>query len=161
MEEDEGLVQSGGGPHPTTRTSHNQAAHRAYPGVAAVTLGRNGGKGVRDYDIRPIGLGDKGRQRSRGWGGRAGENHVGVDGGVDTDGFSGRRHSRRCDLAGGSPNTERGQGLPYNRSRGGGVEGSGGDTQLLLHRLHHLPRLPPWVLGGMQYGDRNPQGQTD
>ena len=40
------------------------------------------------------------------------------------------------------------------------MEGSVSDLQLLIHRLHHLPRLPPWFLGGTRYGDRNPQVKT-
>ena len=40
------------------------------------------------------------------------------------------------------------------------MEGGGGDLQSLIHHLHHLPRLPPWVTGGTRYGYRNPRGQT-
>ena len=41
------------------------------------------------------------------------------------------------------------------------MEGGGSDYKLSLHRLHHLPRLPPWFLGKSWYGDRQTQGQTD
>ena len=81
-------------------------------------------------------------------------------GGAGPEGLLGRRFIRRGDLAGSSTNPERGRGLPRNRSRGGGLEGGGDDTQSPLHRLHHLPRLPPWVPGGTRYRDRNPQYQT-
>ena len=48
--------------------------------------------------------------------------------------------------------------LPRHRSCGGGMEGGGGDSKLLLHRLHHLTQLPPCVLGGARYGERHPRG---
>ena len=41
------------------------------------------------------------------------------------------------------------------------MEGGCSDTKFPLHRLHHLPQLPPWVSGRTRYRDRNPQGQTD
>ena len=40
------------------------------------------------------------------------------------------------------------------------MEGVGFDSQSPLHRLHHLPRLPPWILGGSRYGDHHSRGQT-
>ena len=64
-------------------------------------------------------------------------------------------------MVGGVTNPERGRSLLRNRSRGGGVEGGGGDSQLMLHRLHNLPRLPLWVPGGLRYGDHHPQGKSD
>ena len=67
-------------------------------------------------------------------------------GGAGPEGLLGRRFIRRGDLAGSSTNPERGRGLPQNRSRGGVMEGGGGDSQLPLHRLHHLPQLPSGVL---------------
>ena len=52
------------------------------------------------------------------------------------------------DLAGGGPATEMGRRLPWHRSCGGGVEGGNGCFKLTLQRLHKLPRLPSWFLGG-------------
>ena len=60
------------------------------------------------------------------------------------------------DLTGGGPNPKRGRRLTRHRYRGGGVEGGGGDYQSPLHRLHHLPQLPPWIPVGSKYGDRHP-----
>ena len=133
---------------------------RASPGVAVGTLVRRGGKGGRNYNIRPRGVGDKGKRRRGGRGGRAGEIHVGAGDGVDIDGLLGQYHSGGGNLAGGSSNPKREKGIPRNRSRGGGVEGGGGDTQSLLHHLHHLPRLPPWVPGKTRYRELNPLGKT-
>ena len=64
-------------------------------------------------------------------------------------------------LAGGGTNPKRGRRIPRYRYRGCGLEGGGGDSKLPLHRLHHLPGLPPWVPGGLRYGDRQTRGQTD
>ena len=64
------------------------------------------------------------------------------------------------DLSGGGPNPIRGQILPQKRSRGGGVECGGGDSQLPLHRIHHLPQLPTWIPVGSRHGDRHPRGQS-
>ena len=50
--------------------------------------------------------------------------------------------------------------LPQHRSCVSGVEYVVSDSQSPLHRLHQLPRLPPWVMGGSQYRDRHPQGQN-
>ena len=85
---------------------------------------------------------------------------MGTGGRAVADGLSGRRFSIEGDLADSISNTERGRGLPRNRSCWGGVEGGGGDTKLPLNRLHHLPRLPPWVSGGTRHGDCNPRYQT-
>ena len=46
--------------------------------------------------------------------------------------------------------------LIRHRPRGGDLEVGGGDYQLPLHRRHHLPRLTPWIPGGLRYGDRHP-----
>ena len=40
------------------------------------------------------------------------------------------------------------------------MEGSGGDFKFPTHRLHHLPRIPPWVSGGSRHGYRHPRGKT-
>ena len=40
------------------------------------------------------------------------------------------------------------------------MEGDGGDPQSPIHRLHHLPLLPTWVMVRVRYGDHNPRGQT-
>ena len=85
---------------------------------------------------------------------------MGVGNGADTDGIQRQIPSEGGNLVGGGPDTEGGRRLLRHRFRGGGVEGSSGDYQLLLHRLHHLPRLPSWVTGGSRYGDRHPRGQN-
>ena len=41
------------------------------------------------------------------------------------------------------------------------MEGSGGDFKLWAHSLHHLQRLPPWVLGRSRHRYCHPRGQTD
>ena len=46
-------------------------------------------------------------------------------------------------MAGGSPHPQGESGLPGHRPRGGDVEGSGGDSKLPFHILHHLPRRLP------------------
>ena len=38
--------------------------------------------------------------------------------------------------------------LPWHWPRGGDVEGSGRNFKFPAHSLHHLPRLPPQILGG-------------
>ena len=63
-------------------------------------------------------------------------------------------------MAGGGPDPESGRVLPRHRPRGGDLEGVGGDSQSLLHRRHHLRRLPPHILGGSRYGYRHPRGQS-
>ena len=40
------------------------------------------------------------------------------------------------------------------------MEGGDGDYQFLLHRLNHLPRIPPRVPGGSRYTDPHPLGQA-
>ena len=41
------------------------------------------------------------------------------------------------------------------------MEGSGGDITSPAHSLHHLPRLPPQILGGSRHRYCHPQGQSD
>ena len=50
--------------------------------------------------------------------------------------------------------------LPWHWPCGGDVEGSGRNFKLLAHSLHHLPQIPPRVLGGSQHRYRHPRGQT-
>ena len=64
------------------------------------------------------------------------------------------------DLAGSGHNTERSWRLTLHSYHGGGMEGGGGDSQSPLHRLHCLPQLPPWILGGLQYRDHHLQVKT-
>ena len=71
---------------------------------------------------------------------------MGDGGGSGTDGIPGRIPCGGGNLAGSATNHERGRLIPQNRSRGGVMEGGGGDSQLPLHRLHNLPQLPSWVL---------------
>ena len=40
------------------------------------------------------------------------------------------------------------------------MEVSGSDFKSPDHSLHHLPQLPPQVLGGSQHGYHHPRGQT-
>ena len=40
------------------------------------------------------------------------------------------------------------------------MEGSGGDFKSPAHSLHHLPQLPPRILGGSRHRYRYPQGQS-
>ena len=42
-------------------------------------------------------------------------------------------------LEGSGPNPKRGKRITRHRSRGGGLEGSGGASIFPLHRLHHIP----------------------
>ena len=40
------------------------------------------------------------------------------------------------------------------------MEGGGGESQPPLHRLHHIPRISPWVPFGSRYRYRHPRCQT-
>ena len=51
-------------------------------------------------------------------------------------------------MTGGDYDPQGEKGLPLHWSRGGDVEGIGGDFKLPAHILHHLPRIPPRILGG-------------
>ena len=59
-------------------------------------------------------------------------------------------------VAGGSPDPQGEMGLPWHFPCGGDVEGSGGDFKSPAHILHHLPRLPTWILGGSRHRYRHP-----
>ena len=63
-------------------------------------------------------------------------------------------------MSGGSPDSQGEEGLPGHRPCGGDMEGSGGNSKLPSHSLHHLPRLPPWFQGGLQHRYLHPQGQA-
>ena len=64
-------------------------------------------------------------------------------------------------LTGGGTDHEWGMELPRHRLSGGDLECGGGDSQLPLHRHHHLPQLPPRITGGLRYRDRHPIAQAD
>ena len=110
--------------------------------------GRIRGRG-RDVISRGEGESDQGKERGRGGG--TGYEKVGDSGGVGTDGIPGRSPCGIGGLASGGPETKGGGSILRHRSSGGGVEGGGGDSQFPLHRLHHLPRLPPWFPGRLWY----------
>ena len=57
---------------------------------------------------------------------KTGADQVVYDGGVSAAKFTRQSHHRGGGLAGGGPNTEKGKGLPWYRSRGGDMEGDGG-----------------------------------
>ena len=59
-------------------------------------------------------------------------------------------------MKGGGSDSQEGKGIPWHWPRGGDVEGSGGDFKFPSRRLHHLPRLPPQILGRLRHG----YGQT-
>ena len=99
-------------------------AHRESPGVTAVALG-----GISRDNIRTRGAWEKGQRRGGGQGGGVGADQVRAVGGVGAEGLLVRIPQGGGDLAGGGPNPKREWWLPRHRSRGGGVEGSGGDHQ--------------------------------
>ena len=108
--------------------------------------------------------GEKGRNRRKRRGilqrHTRGIRELGEVSGVSPDGFLGRRFGRVGDVSGSSPYPQGEKGLPGHCPRGGGVEGSGGDSKSPFHILHHLPRRPPWFLGRSRHGDRHPRGQA-
>ena len=66
----------------------------------------------------------------------------GVQGGATGIGFH---------VAGGGSDSQGGGVLLMHWHRGGDVEGSGGDFKPPACSLHHLPRLPPHILGGLRH----------
>ena len=54
-------------------------------------------------------------------------------------------------MAGSGPDSQGEKGLPWHWTRGGDVEGSGGDLKSPNHSLHHYSRLPPRILGGSRH----------
>ena len=94
------------------------------------------------------------------WGGGKVAGQV-VEGGGDSPNRVPRQDNRReGGLAGGGPYPKMVRVLLWHRTRGGDLEGGGGDSQPPLHRRYHLPRLPPRIPDGSRYGDRQPQGQS-
>ena len=64
-------------------------------------------------------------------------------------------------MSGGGPASQGEKLPPWHWPRGGDVEGSGSDFKSPAHSLHHLPRLPPQILGGSRHRYRHPRCQTD
>ena len=62
-------------------------------------------------------------------------------------------------MEGGGTDSQGEEGLTRNWTRGGDVEGSGGDFKSPAHGLHHLSQITTWVLGRSRDRYRNPQGQ--
>ena len=52
-------------------------------------------------------------------------------------------------VAGGGSDPQGEKVLSWHWIRGGDVEGSGGYLKFPDHVLHHLPRIPPRILGGL------------
>ena len=71
-----------------------------------------------------------------------------------------RKTNRGSGLECSCPDPERVRGLPRNRPRGGDLEGGGSDSRSPLCHHHHLPRLPPQILGSSRYRDRHPRAQA-
>ena len=63
-------------------------------------------------------------------------------------------------MLGSGPDPQWERGIPWHWPCGSDVEGSDGDFKSLAHILHHLPRLPPWVLVRLRHRYRHPLGQT-
>ena len=63
-------------------------------------------------------------------------------------------------MAGGVPDSQGGKGLPWHWPCRGDVEGSGRNFKSPAHILHHLPRLPPQILGGSRHRYCHTQGQA-
>ena len=74
---------------------------------------------------------------------QCGSSELGAGGRACTNGISGGGVGGGIYMAGGSPYPQGEKGLPGHRPCGGDVEGSGGDSKLLFHILHHLPRREP------------------
>ena len=68
-----------------------------------------------------------------------------MGGGVNTNGVLGGGSGGGNYMTGGSPYPQGGKGLPGHRPCGGDEEGSGGDSKLPFHILHHLPRRCPGI----------------
>ena len=73
---------------------------------------------------------------------REGDYALGEGGGPGEGVFWGGADGGRSYVTSGGPDPQGERGIPQNRSRGGGVEGSGGNSKLPAHSLHHLPQLP-------------------
>ena len=63
-------------------------------------------------------------------------------------------------MAGSGSDPQGGNGIPCYWPCGGDVEVSGVGFKSPAHSLHHIPRIPPRVLGGSRHGYRHPRGQT-
>ena len=63
-------------------------------------------------------------------------------------------------LAGSGPNPKRERVLQWHWPCGDDVEVCGGDFKFPSHKLHHITRLPPQILGGSRHMYRHPQGQN-
>ena len=68
-------------------------------------------------------------------------------GGTDAGGLPGEVAGGKGYMTGGGTYLQGHRGLPWNRPSGGGVEVGGGDSQSMLHSLHHLPWGTPWFSG--------------
>ena len=75
-------------------------------------------------------------------------------------GFRGAADCRRSHVVGGGTDTQWENVILCYRPRGSGVEGSGGDSKLPAHSLHHLPILPPYFTGRSWIRHNQPQSQT-
>ena len=64
-------------------------------------------------------------------------------------------------MAGGSPDSQREEGLTGHRPHGGVAEGSGGDSKSPFHSFHHLPRRPPRFQDRLRHRYRHPRRKSD
>ena len=110
----------------------------------------SGGSGVRDvridggrdsYRYGDIDAGKDGGGDGRGERGD-GDLVLAEGGGSSAGGLPGGACIVGGHMADGGPDTQGSRGLLRNRSSGGGVEGSDGDSQLPLQILHRLPQHP-------------------
>ena len=67
---------------------------------------------------------------------------------------------RRGHVVGVGTDPQEEKGILWQWARGGDVKGSGSNSKSLAHGLHHLPRLPPQILGGSWHRYRHPRGQA-
>ena len=81
-------------------------------------------------------------------------------GGYRSDGVRGGAACGGEHVSGSGSDTQVGKGLPWYWPRGGDIVDCGRDFKSPDHSLHHLPRLPPRILGRSRHRYHHPQGQN-